>query len=255
MQTPSGTPVPSWVVGDITVHRIDETPLPPATGPWLLPDATPRVVAGQDWLRPHFAGDDGTLHIDSHSFAFTVDGLRVLVDTGIGNGKERANPAWHDLRTDFPERLTAAGFPPDSVDLCVVTRNTTSADADHDRHAYTGRRPASGSPRPPRRAYLTAQRPKGEMSGAAYATWRRAAPRRMFRDSVILRSRAEPVLLDLQIDVTETRGPGEEIADVTPGSTAWSPRPPATPPGMSRNVSNLTWRRVLGSRNARWSPR
>ncbi|MFI6702434.1 MBL fold metallo-hydrolase [Streptomyces sp. NPDC050509] len=119
--SPTATPIPSWTVGGVTVHRIDEVALPPATGPWLLPDATPEVVTAQDWLHPHFAGQDGILHIDSHSFAFVVNGLRVLVDTGIGNGKERANPAWHNLRTDFLERLTAAGFPPDSVDLVILT--------------------------------------------------------------------------------------------------------------------------------------
>jgi hypothetical protein len=98
-------------VGDVTVQRIDEVLLPPATGPWLLPDATPDVVKQQDWLRPDFADHQGILHIDSHSFAFVVGGLRVLVDTGIGDGKERANPAWHNLQTDFLEHLTAAGSP------------------------------------------------------------------------------------------------------------------------------------------------
>src|SRR5213595_676883 len=112
MTTTPVTATPSWTVGDITVHRIDETP---------LPAATPDLVAQQDWLRPHFADAEGTLRIDSHTFAFTVGGLRVLVDTGIGNGKERANPAWHDLNTDYLRTLTAAGFPPDSVDLVILT--------------------------------------------------------------------------------------------------------------------------------------
>jgi glyoxylase-like metal-dependent hydrolase (beta-lactamase superfamily II) len=112
---------PVWAVGDITVHRIDEIPLPPATGPWLLPDATPDLVVEQDWLHPHFADAEGSLHIDSHSFALTLGGERILVDTSIGNGKERANPAWHNLNTEFLERLIAAGFPPDSVDLVILT--------------------------------------------------------------------------------------------------------------------------------------
>ncbi|MFI1373361.1 MBL fold metallo-hydrolase [Streptomyces longwoodensis] len=115
------TAIPSWTVGDVTVHRIDEILLPPATGPWLLPAATPDVVSHQAWLRPHFADDEGILHIHSHSFAFTVDGVRVLVDTGIGNDKERANPAWHKLNTGYLQRLTAAGFPPDRIDLVILT--------------------------------------------------------------------------------------------------------------------------------------
>ncbi len=46
---------PSWAVGDLLVHRIDEVALPPQTGPWLLPAATPDVVGGTPWLRPDFA--------------------------------------------------------------------------------------------------------------------------------------------------------------------------------------------------------
>src|SRR5689334_22445763 len=50
-----------WQIGDIAVHRIDEIKLPPATGPWLLPGATPDVVAGIDWLsRPSRAPTTGS---------------------------------------------------------------------------------------------------------------------------------------------------------------------------------------------------
>lgn len=111
----------TWTVGGLVVHRVDEIALPPQTGAWLLPAATPEAVAERPWLRPDFAGPDGTLQLASHTFAFEVDGLRVLVDTGIGNGKTRANPAWHHLDTDYLRRLTDAGFPPESVDLVVLT--------------------------------------------------------------------------------------------------------------------------------------
>ncbi|MGA4844248.1 MBL fold metallo-hydrolase [Streptomyces sp. G45] len=189
MQTPSAAATPSWTVGDVTVHRVDETPLPPATGPWLLPDATPDVVAGHDWLRPDFADRDGVLHIDSHSFAFVVDGLRVLVDTGIGNGKERANPAWHDLNTDYLDRLTAAGFPPDSVDLVILTHL-------HADHVGWNTRQANGVwvPTFPAARYLTARAEWDFWAGYAMEE----ARRQMFRDSVTPVERAG--LLDL-VDV------------------------------------------------------
>ncbi|GAB1327070.1 MBL fold metallo-hydrolase [Streptomyces sennicomposti] len=219
MQSPSGTPVPSWTVGAITVHRVDEIPLPPATGPWLLPDATPQVVAAQDWLRPHFAGDDGILHIDSHSFAFAVDGLRVLIDTGIGNGKERANPAWHDLRTDFPERLTAAGFPPDSVDLVVLTHL-------HADHVGWNTRKADGEwvPTFPAARYLTARTEREFW--AAYDM--EEARRQMFRDSVIPVEQAG--LLDL-VDV-----PAEGV-HITP-SLRLVPTPGHTPGHVAVELSS-----------------
>ncbi|MFB8277609.1 MBL fold metallo-hydrolase [Nocardia colli] len=111
----------SWTVGDLTVHRIDEIALPSPTGAWLLPAATPDVVTEQPWLQPHFADRDGTLNLHSQTFAMTIDGLRILVDTGIGNGKTRANPAWNNLDTDYLQRLDAAGYAPESIDLVVLT--------------------------------------------------------------------------------------------------------------------------------------
>ncbi len=44
MHTSPAAPIPSWTVGGVTVLRIDEVALPPGTGRWLLPDATPEVV-------------------------------------------------------------------------------------------------------------------------------------------------------------------------------------------------------------------
>ncbi|MFE3876335.1 MBL fold metallo-hydrolase [Kitasatospora sp. NPDC059146] len=216
MQTPSATPAtatpataPSWTVGDLTVHRIDEVPLPSATGPWLLPDATPEVVAGHDWLRPDFAGQDGVLHLDSHSFAFVVDGLRVLVDTGIGNGKQRANPAWHDLRTDYLERLTAAGFAPETVDLVVLTHL-------HADHVGWNTRWEDGAwvPTFPAARYLTARAEREFWAGYDMDE----ARAQMFRDSVL------PVERAGQLDLVDVPAEGVQIVPglrliPTPGHT------------------------------------
>ncbi|MEU5187052.1 MBL fold metallo-hydrolase [Streptomyces klenkii] len=109
-----------WRLGDIVVRRVDEIELPRQTGPWLLPDATREVLDEASWLRPDFA-DSEVPRLASHSFAVEAGGLRIVVDTGIGNGKTRANPAWNGLDTDFLERLAAAGFPPESVDLVITT--------------------------------------------------------------------------------------------------------------------------------------
>ncbi len=65
----STRPVPTWSVGDRTVRRIDETPLPPETGPWLLPEATADLVTRTPWLLPEFPDDQGVFRLASHSFA------------------------------------------------------------------------------------------------------------------------------------------------------------------------------------------
>ncbi|GAA2873249.1 MBL fold metallo-hydrolase [Streptomyces mexicanus] len=203
------TPTPTWTVGDVTVHRIDEMLLPPATGPWLLPEATPEVVAGQDWLRPDFADDEGILRIHSHSFAFTLKGQRILVDTGIGNGKERANPAWHDLDTDYLQRLAAAGFPPDSVDLVILTHL-------HADHVGWNTRLTDGEwvPTFPGARYLTSRTEREFWAGYAMDEPRE----QMFRDSVL------PVEEAGLLDLVEVPADGAEIAPglrlvPTPGHT------------------------------------
>ncbi|MFJ3218905.1 MBL fold metallo-hydrolase [Kitasatospora sp. NPDC086801] len=211
--------IPSWAVGDVTVHRIDEILLPPVTGAWLLPDATPEVVTGQDWLHPHFADHEGALRLDSHSFAFSVGGLRVLVDTGIGNGKERANPAWHHLRTDYLERLTAAGFPPDSVDLVVLTHL-------HADHVGWNTREVNGEwvPTFPRARYLTSRTEREFWAGYAMEE----ARGQMFRDSVLPVERAG--LLDL-VDV-----PAEGV-EIAPGLRLL-PTPGHTPGHVAVELTN-----------------
>ncbi|MEU6996558.1 MBL fold metallo-hydrolase [Streptomyces sp. NPDC046465] len=218
-RAPRAPRAPHWTIGDITVHRIDETPLPPATGPWLLPGATSDVVARQDWLHPDFADHEGTLRLDSHSFALTLGTLRVLVDTGIGNGKTRANPAWHGLRTDYLQRLTDAGFPPDTVDLVVLTHL-------HTDHVGWNTREADGAwvPTFPNARYLVSRTER-----EFWAAQSMDEPRRqMFRDSVLPVEDAG--LLDL-LDIAQ------EGTDIAPGLRL-TPAPGHTPGHLAVQLSS-----------------
>ncbi len=178
----------SWTVGEIAVHRIDEIEFPAATGPWLLPGATAEVVSGEDWLRPDFA-DGGAIRLHSHSFAFEKDGMKILVDTGIGNGKTRANPAWHGLDTGYLDALAAAGFAPDEVDLVLLTHL-------HADHVGWNTREQDGEwvPTFPSARHVTARAEREFWAGYAMDEPRR----QMFEDSVLPVERAG--LLDL-VDV------------------------------------------------------
>ncbi|MGW7417910.1 MBL fold metallo-hydrolase [Streptomyces sp. NPDC054863] len=190
---------PSWAVGDHTVRRIDEVALPPQTGAWLLPGATADLVSGTPWLRPDFADEQGALRLASHSFAVEVDGLRILIDTGVGNGKRRANPAWHDLDSDYEARLRAAGFAPESVDLVVLTHL-------HADHVGWNTR-AEGDdwvPTFPHARHLTSRTEWDYWAGVEMEE----ARRQMFRDSV--HPVREAGLLDL-VDVADGG------TDVAPG--------------------------------------
>ncbi|MGK5638183.1 MBL fold metallo-hydrolase [Streptomyces sp. URMC 126] len=220
MLRPATTPEPSrrpaapasWQVGEVRVHRVDETVLPPDTGPWLLPDATPGVTAEVPWLRPDFTAPNGAPLLSSHTFAFETGGRRVLVDTGIGNGKSRANPAWHRLDTDYAHRLTAAGFPPDSVDLVVLTHLHT------DHVGWNTRAAADGSwvPTFPNARYVTSRTEWDYWAGR----WgdMEESRRRMFHDSVHpIRDAGLLDLLDVQ-DGPAVLAPGLRLLP-TPGHT------------------------------------
>src|SRR5689334_25313157 len=45
-----------------------------------------------------------------------------MVDTGLGNDKQgRSVPTWNDRHSPFLETMTAAGFPPESIDTVLCT--------------------------------------------------------------------------------------------------------------------------------------
>ncbi|CAN5568963.1 MBL fold metallo-hydrolase [soil metagenome] len=60
--------------------------------------------------------------IAMQSWVIQVDGLTVVVDTGVGNGRERPHmPPLDHLDTDFVAALARAGVEPESVDVVINT--------------------------------------------------------------------------------------------------------------------------------------
>lgn len=111
-------------VGDATITRITDRLLTTLHGPKILPDWSEAAVAPwRDAMRPEMLNDDGrTLIMSVHSWLIRIDGLTVLVDTGIGNGKSRPfNRMFDQLNTDYLRRLASAGVSPEDVDLVLLT--------------------------------------------------------------------------------------------------------------------------------------
>lgn len=109
-----------WRIGDVTVTRIVE--LESIGGSrFILPDATPEAVREIPWLSPHFADADGKLKMSIHALVIEAPGRRIIVDTCIGNDKQRDVPAWTRMQTGFLTELETAGFPPDTIDTVLCT--------------------------------------------------------------------------------------------------------------------------------------
>lgn len=109
----------SWQIGDVRIHRFVELTTA-SLGPHLLPQATPAALAGDDWLHP-FLDDDSRLVLSMHSFVIETPNQTLLVDTCIGNNKQRSYPKWNHMQSDFLDRLRAGGFPPQTIDCVLCT--------------------------------------------------------------------------------------------------------------------------------------
>jgi len=111
----------------VTVGRLRISAVVERSGPtrptWLLPDAVPEALERhREWLAPHFLDDKGRLLQSIHAFVVEAPDLRMIVDTCVGNDKDRGGRApFHMMRTTFLEDLSAAGFPPESVDVVLCT--------------------------------------------------------------------------------------------------------------------------------------
>lgn len=110
-----------WQVGDVTVTKIVELEsVGDAT--WILPDAVPEAVREIEWLKPEFMDEAGELKFSIHALVIDTPEHRLLVDTCVGNEKERIPYSdWHQLQTSFLEDFEAAGFTRDSVDTVLCT--------------------------------------------------------------------------------------------------------------------------------------
>ena len=110
-----------WKIGDVEVARIVEINAFEDNISMLLPNGTPELVQRYEWLRPHFATPDGRMILSFQAFVLRSQGRSFMIDTCIGSGRQREYAVFCNLQTTFLEDLTAAGFPPESIDGVLCT--------------------------------------------------------------------------------------------------------------------------------------
>lgn len=111
-----------WSVGDLTITRACELEAVIAGGEGsLLPDAVAEAVAEMPWLRPHFVTDAGGLAMSIHALLVEAPGLRLIVDTCVGNDKTRSIPNLSMLHTGFLESLAGIGWTRESIGGVLCT--------------------------------------------------------------------------------------------------------------------------------------
>jgi glyoxylase-like metal-dependent hydrolase (beta-lactamase superfamily II) len=115
--------VQCWHLGDAEVLRIEELIGPMFDPVEFFPDHDAAIMAA---ARARFGADqiadNGRIIASMHSWLLRVEGRTVLVDGCIGDDKDRQPfHRWHELHTDWPRRLAAAGVTPDEIDFVMCT--------------------------------------------------------------------------------------------------------------------------------------
>ena len=113
----------SWTIGAVTVTRVVESEMPIGYHEKhpFLPGARPAALEQMPWLYPHFVTPEGALKLSIHALLVEAPGLRLVVDTCIGNDKPRKFLGGESLSTPFLTHLEAAGWTRDGVDAVVCT--------------------------------------------------------------------------------------------------------------------------------------
>ena len=113
------------VLGDVSITRIVEyygsVEMTPAT---FFPEAPQQAWREHEaWLKPDFVDPDANVCVSAiQTWLLRSEGRTILVDTGVGNHKERPySPVWSHLNTGFLGELARAGVRPEDVDLVVNT--------------------------------------------------------------------------------------------------------------------------------------
>jgi glyoxylase-like metal-dependent hydrolase (beta-lactamase superfamily II) len=111
-------------IGDLVIHRIieDESAFSPALE--FLPGLTPeRLAENREWLAPAALDSENKLILCFQSYVIRTPHHTVIVDTCIGNDKDRAaRPRWHRKNDDTWMRgLAAAGLTVDDIDVVMCT--------------------------------------------------------------------------------------------------------------------------------------
>ncbi|MFI0816396.1 MBL fold metallo-hydrolase [Streptomyces sp. NPDC021098] len=132
----------TMTLGNVEITRVVELPTKGLPRDFIFPDVpVEHWHAHESWLVPEFldpAADEVRTMIQT--WVLRSEGRTILVDTGIGNGRERPHmPFFHHLNTNYLSELAAAGVRPEDVDTVICTHvhgdhvgwNTTLVDGEY----------------------------------------------------------------------------------------------------------------------------
>ena len=110
-----------WMVGEVEVSRIVEVYGFADNLSMLFEGGSPELLRKYDWLFPHFATPEGQMVISFQAFVVKVGERRIMVDTCLGNDRQRHFAVFNDMQTSFLDDIASVGCPADSIDTVLCT--------------------------------------------------------------------------------------------------------------------------------------
>ncbi len=110
-------------IGNATIEKVEEICGPGFKPARMFPKFDQEAFDAQkSWMVPEHVQEGSDRLIGSvHTWVVKTPRHTILIDTCLGNHKDRHNPGWNKLNTPFLERLEACGCHPDSVDFVMCT--------------------------------------------------------------------------------------------------------------------------------------
>ncbi|MBL8378789.1 MAG: MBL fold metallo-hydrolase [Burkholderiales bacterium] len=110
-------------IGGVSLDRVVESEMPTLDPFEIYPDARAAdIESNLSWLAPRFYDPRSRLLILAfQGFVLRTRGKTVLVDTCVGDCKPRRRALFNDQRWGWLDRLDAAGFAPEDIDVVVCT--------------------------------------------------------------------------------------------------------------------------------------
>lgn len=110
-------------IGDVKVTVIAESVAPLLRWQEIYPDATEQSIsASRASSDPNlYDVGSGRLVIAIQAFLIESEGMKLMVDTCVGDCKKRARPEFNHARFGWLDRLEAAGVGVDDIDLVLAT--------------------------------------------------------------------------------------------------------------------------------------
>ena len=120
---PVHAPRTRFDVGTVRIDRVVESEMPLLDPLELFGDATSAAIASQmDWLAPRFYDEvSKLLVVPIQGFVVRARDKVLVVDTCVGDCKERKRPEFRCQRRDWLGAVQALGVAPESVDYVICT--------------------------------------------------------------------------------------------------------------------------------------